>query len=570
MTNVTPTDRVRTAFRTLAASNQSANARPEAWIVVRSEAEVLHDAEIVEERLAAGESLRLAGTVIAVKNNIDVAGILTTCASSSMLRTPAQHATAVQRLVDAGAVIIGVTNMDQFATGLVGLRSPYGAVRSAHDPLKVSGGSSSGSAVVVALGIVDASLGTDTAGSGRIPAAFNGVVGLKPTLGLVPTRGVVPATSSFDTVSVFARDVLTAERFVEIIAGVDALDTTSRVWPADAPHAARPIPRLVVPDERTLSDLSPTWRLAFAAAVDHWVERGATVDVVDLRALLDAGTLLYDGALVAERTAAFGDLIANAHDADPTVAAIAARGRTISAVDYVRDRERIREAKKLALSVLANADALLLPSAPNHPSLSDLAYDPIGPNSKLGRFTNFVNLTDLCAIAIPAGSVDDGPFGITLAAPPFHDAVLTDLARRFASVAGPTSWGPPGTEVAVFGAHMSGQPLNHQLTRLGGRKIDDIVTAPEYRMRALSTIPAKPGLVRVGSDGRKIRGERWLLSPAALAGLVNDLTEPMVLGRVHLDTGSSVIGFLCEPIVADTGEDISELGGWRAYIARTH
>lgn len=565
----TPTERVRAAFIALAESNGSEAARPEAWITVRSEASAMRDAEQVEARLAAGEDLPLAGTVVAVKNNIDVAGIVTTCGSASMRRTPTEHATAVQRLVDAGSVILGVTNLDQFATGLVGSRSPYGAVRAVHDSTKVSGGSSSGSAVVVALGIVDAALGTDTAGSGRIPAAFNGIVGLKPTLGLVPTRGVIPAAPSFDTISVFARDITTAERFGEAITGVDPRDSTSRGWPADAPHAASPAPRLVIPNEKALAVLSPSWRSAFAAAVDTWMSLGAVIDEVDIDPLLQAGRLLYDGALVAERTAAFGDLIKNAADADPTVASIVARGATITGVEYVRDRQKIRAAAAYARAILANADALLLPSAPNHPSIDDLLQDPIGPNSALGRFTNFVNLTDLSAIAIPAGTVDGGPFGVTLVAPAFHDAVLADLARRFANVPATTSWGPPGTAVAVFGAHMLGQPLNNQLTRLGGRKIDDIVTDPEYRMRALPTVPAKPGIVRVKADGKCIRGERWLLSPAALAELIDDLVEPMVLGRVRLNDGTTAIGFLCEPIVAEMGDDISERGDWRTYLAET-
>lgn len=570
MTRVTPTERVRAAYAALAEGVMTGTGRPEAWITLREERDVMRDAEQVEARLASGEALPLAGTVVAIKNNIDVAGVITTCASASMRRLPAENATAVQRLIDAGAVILGATNLDQFATGLVGSRSPYGAVRAAHDPMLVSGGSSSGSAVVVALGIVDASLGTDTAGSGRIPAAFNRIVGLKPTLGLVPTRGVVPAAPSFDTISVFARDVPTAERFAEVITGTDPLDATSRSWPADAPHAAHPVPRLVVPDEDSLSELSPVWRTAFTAAVNAWAARGAIISAIDIRPLLDVGSLLYDGALVAERYAAFGELVAAAEDADPSVAAIAAHAATITGSDYVQDRQRVRDAASIARRILTDADALLLPSAPNHPSLADLVADPIGPNSRLGRFTNFVNLTDLCAIAVPAGSVDGGPFGVTLVAPAFHDAVLTDLARRFTDTSGFTSWGPPGTEVAVFGAHLSGQPLNHQLTRLGGRKIDDIVTAPEYRMRALPTVPAKPGLVRVDTDGKRIHGERWLLSPAALAGFIGDLIEPMVLGRVRLDDGAAVIGFLCEPIAADSGDDISDLGDWRSYVAATH
>lgn len=562
----TPTARVRAAYETLRAGERDDSGRPEAWITLRAETDVLRDAAAVEERQAAGATLPLAGTVVAVKNNIDVAGFTTTCASRAVDRVPDAHATAVQRLVDAGAVVLGTTNLDQFATGLVGARSPFGAVRAVHDPELVSGGSSSGSAVVVALGVVDAALGTDTAGSGRVPAAFNGIVGIKPTLGLVPTRGVVPAAPSFDTISVFARDVATAERFVAVASGIDPDDPTSRDWPADAPHAARPTPRLVVPDDASLAALSPTWRQAFAEAVARWADLGAVIDVADIRSLLDAGALLYDGALVAERAAAFGALVAAADDADPSVASIARGGAAIRATDYVEDRQRLRAAAAHARRLLTDADALVIPSVPNHPSLAAVAADPIGVNSALGRFTNFVNLTDLSAVAVPAGAVDGGPFGITLIAPAFHDAVLVDLAHRFATTSSPALWGPPGTEVAVFGAHMSGQPLNEQLTRLGGRLLGDVVTAPEYRMRALPTVPAKPGLVRVGAGGRPVRGERWLLSPVALAALVADLVEPMVLGRIRTDDGSTVAGFLCEPIVAETGDDITDLGDWRAYL----
>lgn len=567
---LTPTDRVHAAYETLRAGEKDGSGRPEAWIMLRDEADSLRDADRVEQRLAAGEAQPLAGTVVAVKNNIDVAGIPTTCASRALDRVPEQHATAVQRLVDAGAVVLGATNLDQFATGLVGARSPFGAVRAVHNAALVSGGSSSGSAVVVALGIVDAALGTDTAGSGRVPAAFNGIVGIKPTLGLVPTRGVMPAAPSFDTVSVFARDVATAERFTAVITGVDPDDPTSRAWPADAPHAARPTPRLVVLDESALTALSSTWAQAFRDAVARWADLGAVIDVVDIRPLLDAGALLYDGALVAERTAAFGALVAAADDADPSVAAIAASGAAIPATAYVKDRQCLREAAAHARRLLADADALVIPSVSRHPSLADVAADPIGTNSALGRFTNFVNLTDLSAIAVPAGSVDGGPFGITLVAPEFHDAVLADLAHRFSGTSSITPGGPPGTEVAVFGAHMSGQPLNEQLTRLGGRLLGDVVTAAEYRMRALPTVPAKPGLIRVGSGGQHVRGERWLLSPAALAALVDDLVEPMVLGRIRVDDGTTVVGFLCEPIVADTGDDITDLGDWRAYLSAAH
>jgi allophanate hydrolase len=575
---------VRRAFARIAATD-----RPEAWITLRGEAEVAAEADQVDARLAAGEDLPLAGVVVAVKDNIDVAGLPTTAACPAYRYEPADSAPAVARLTAAGAIVLGKTNMDQFATGLVGTRSPHGAVRSAGDPGRISGGSSSGSAVAVALGIADIALGTDTAGSGRIPAAFQGIVGLKPTLALIPTVGVVPAARSYDCVSVFAATVSQAQAAARIMSGPSPADPRSRDWPADAPLAAPPRPRVGVPAGR-LPRLSPGWAAAFGQAADRLAARGADLVPVDLEPFLEAAMLLYDGAFVAERYAAVGSFIdAHPADVDPSVRAIIGGAREIPAHRLVADTERVEHLRLRALAQLAGADALLMPTAPWHPTLAEVAADPMGVNARLGVFTNFVNLFDLCALAVPAGEADGGPFGVTVIGRAFADYAVADIARMIApdlgatdlaaadlSAAWPAAAWPagPGLPLLVLGAHLSGQPLNGQLTSRGARLIGPVRTAPRYRMYALPADPPRPGVIGVAAGGQALDGELWLLPRAGLGTFLAGLPEPMTLGPVQIEdrTGgvTTVTGFLCQPHAVTGAEDISEYGGWRHYLRDGH
>jgi len=581
MSTTTPSSRTATAHavdpvgRITAAYDRIALVdRPEIWITLRTREEALAHAHAVQERLNrdGAEHVPLAGVVIAVKDNIDVAGLPTTCAAPWTSFVPDISATAVARLEDAGAIVIGKTNLDQFATGLVGTRSPYGAVRNAINPELVSGGSSSGSAVAAALGIVDAALGTDTAGSGRVPAAFNRLIGIKPTLGLVPARGMAPAAPSYDTITVFAPTLAAAERITATIAGVDPHDPTSRGWDPAAPAAASPSPRLAVSDEQNLAPLSPAWRASYDQTLNALRTAGAELVETDITPLLDAARLLYDGALVAERTYAIGhhlDAGAGASEADPSVTAIVRGGDVKSAVELITDQQTLRQAALTARTLLADVDALLLPTAPGHPSIAEVLADPIAVNSWVGTYTNFVNLLDLAAIAVPGVEADEAPFGVTLVGPAFSDAALADLARRLLlhEEAVASGWSPPTIDVAVFGAHMTGQPLNWQLTELGAVLAGTVVTAPTYRFYALRTTPAKPGLVRDDNNGAEITGERWSIPAAHVGAFLNQLAAPMTIGVVALDTGDEVLGFLCEPAAITGAPEITHAGPWTTYLA---
>ena len=503
-------DRVSTAYRRIAETD-----RPEVWIALRAEAEVLAEARALDERVAVGAEPPLAGRLLAVKDNIDVAGLPTTAACPGYAYTPEVSAPAVRRLVEAGAIVLGKTNMDQFATGLVGTRSPHGPVRNALRPEKVSGGSSSGSAVAVALGLADIALGTDTAGSGRVPAAFNGIVGVKPTLGLVPTTGVVPAARSFDAVTVFARTLTEAQQALTVMTGPDDGDPRGRTWPDDVRLAAPEHPRIAIPREEDLTPLSAEARSAFQAAVERLTAAGADTAAIDVSPLLQAARLLYDGALVAERYAAVGEFIArDLSAADPTVAAIILAAAEIPAHALAADQERLGHYKALAHRVLSGFDALLLPTTTEHPDIAAVRADPVGINKRLGTYTNFVNLLDMAAVAVPAGEADGSPFGVSVITRAFEDQPAIDIAALLTGEQTPAPLPGTGVDLAVFGAHLRGQPLNSQLTDAGARYTGEVTTAAAYRLTALDTTPAKPGLVRVGPDtGAELTGERWTLSP---------------------------------------------------------
>jgi allophanate hydrolase len=401
--------------------------RPEAWIALRPQQEVATELAAVLERANAGEDLPLAGLLFAVKGNIDVAGIDTTAACPAFAFRPDSDATTVARLRAAGAVVLGSANLDQFATGLVGSRSPYGAVRHATDATRISGGSSSGSAVAVALGAADFSLGTDTAGSGRVPAAFHGLVGFKPTKGWVSAGGVVPACRSFDVVTVMAADLDLAEQVVAVMSGPDERDPLSRSGSA-APF--RTTARIGVPLAGQLGELAPGWQAAFDEEVSRWADADVELVPVDIEVFLETARMLYDGAFVAERYAAVGEFVdAHPDDVDPTVKGIISRARDLPAWRLIQDQERLDKANVVARQIFGDIDALLLPTTTEHPTLAAVAADPLGVNSRLGRFTNFANLLDLAAVAYPAGVVDGLPFGVQLVAPAFSDHQIAALLR---------------------------------------------------------------------------------------------------------------------------------------------
>jgi len=445
----------------------------------------------------------LAGLRFAIKDNIDLAGYPTTAACPDLADGPpaARSATAVRRLFDAGAVPAGKTNMDQFATGLVGTRSPYGACHSVDSPAHVSGGSSSGSGVAVGRDLVPLALGTDTAGSGRVPAAFNGVIGVKPTRGLISTHGVMPACRSLDCVTTFTRTVELARAALDVLVWPDPADALSRARPlVPAPGRAARMRVVAVPD-RPL-DLDPVHEKAWQRAVERAHRVAAQVVPVDVAAFLAVTPLLYQGPWVAERWAGFGHLLGGP-SVDPTVRAIVTRGRDVTGPEVFAGLDTLATLRRRTEGLWADVDALLLPVTPGHPTLDEVAADPIGVNTRLGTFTNFTNLLDLCGVAVPAGRRDDGlPFGVQFLAPAFADEPLLDLAARWTGEPERLAPVPSGSSLlAVCGAHLSGLPLNPQLVDLGGRLRFRGRTAGGYRLYRLpgASVP-RPGLVRTG-DG---------------------------------------------------------------------
>ena len=518
----------------------------------------------------------LWGVPFAVKDNVDVAGLPTTAACPDYCYTPTSTAFAVERLLAAGAILLGKTNLDQFATGLVGVRSPYGVPRNVFSPAHVPGGSSSGSAVAVAAGIARFSIGTDTAGSGRVPAAFGNIVGLKPTIGSLSSTGMVPACRSIDTLSVFATSVDEALAVARVMTGYDAADPYSRAAPF--PHlrraAAGPL-RIGRADIAALCD-APVARAYEAAAA-----RCGASEVIDLAPFLAVARLLYDGPWVAERTAALRGF-ADAHPATlhPVTAAILDSGRHRNTADAFDAFHQLAQLRRLCAELFTRIDALLLPTAPFCPTLAELEADPIGPNSRLGTFTNFVNLCDLAAIAVPAGFGADGlPTGVTLLGPAWSEgrlAATADALHRAATghigatrqplppPAAPDSLAPGETALFCIGAHMSGLPLNHQVTALGGRLLRKTRTAPEYRLIDLGQ---RPGLLRTSEGGHAIAGEIWALPETAIGALLAQVPPPLGFGTVSLMDGPC-LGFLCEAAGTEEAPDISSYGGWRPYITR--
>ncbi|WP_313822547.1 allophanate hydrolase [Citricoccus sp.] len=560
MPTLSPTAAVARSYARIAAAHSS-----HLWISLQDESAALNEALDVERELAAGREMPLAGLTFAVKDNIDVAGLRTTAAHPGFDRRAVVSASVVSRLRAAGAVFIGKTNLDQFATGLVGTRSPFGQPSSALAPERVSGGSSSGSAVAVAEGLVDFSLGTDTAGSGRVPAAFNGIIGLKPTYGLVAADGVVPACPSYDCVSVFAPTVALSAAVLRIASAPSERYPHSRVLPDTAPLSAPRDPVVAIPQDRDLTSLPEAFRTAFAGAIAQLVGRGVTVQKIDFSPFAEAGRLLYDGGLVAERAASFGRFLAeHPEGTDPHVGRIAAHAEEIPGVTVIQDQQVLAELTRRGRELLQGVDALVVPTAPEHPLMTDVLADDAGLiNTGLGAFTNFVNLMDMAAIAVPVThTTGDGAFGITFVTRAFHDQVGIDLAADFLREP-PALSTTAGIDLAVFGAHLHGQPLNRQLTDLGGRFIDDITTATNHRLYLAEGSPPRP-IVAPSASGISVPGELWRLPLTSLARLLTGLPAPMGLGQVSLSDGRTVCGFIGQ--VQGVERDITSFGGWRAYL----
>jgi allophanate hydrolase len=534
----------------------------------------------------AGASRALAGLRFAVKDNIDVAGVATTAGCLPFAYEAANHAQVVQRLLDAGATLVGKTNLDQFACGLNGTRSPFGAVPNSFDARYVSGGSSSGSAVTVAAGEVDFSLGTDTAGSGRVPAGLNNIVGIKPTKGLISARGVVPAAQSVDCVSIFARTVDMAARVLQVAMGHDALDPYSRklsLLTAPLPsHFRFGVPYVL----EFFGDADSA--AAFSQSLVRLEALGGTPVPIDYAPLAEIAGLLYDSALVSERYAAvrpFFDM--HEDDVIEPVRSILAKGRQYSAADLVDVQTQLRALAQKVAPMWDAIDVLLVPTAPTHYTIEAMLADPVVLNRNLGAYTNFVNLLDYAAISVPSSLRPDGmPFGITLIGPCGSDWQLAELGQRYHHVTGLTQGAtelplpepvaiagliaPRTVKVAVVGAHLSGMPLNSQLTERGASLLTETLTAPHYRLYALpGTVPPKPGMVRVTGEeqGGAMVVEVWSMPLEAYGSFVALIPSPLGIGSLELADGSRVQGFVCEAHALAGAEDISHFGGWRKYIA---
>lgn len=547
--------------------------QPQIWISRPSEADLVAAARAIDGRLAAGEDLPLAGVPFAVKDNIDVAGAETTAACPAFAYSPDQSATVVERLTAAGAICVGKTNLDQFATGLNGTRSPYGAPRNAYNLAYVSGGSSSGSSVAVAAGLVPFALGTDTAGSGRVPAAFQHLIGFKPTKGRWSNKGLVPACRTLDCITVFTNDSDDARLLDGIIAGFDPKDAYSKLL-ADRPLPVRKI-GVARRDQRVwFGDVESEY--LYDRALERLGGLGELVEI-DIAPLLEAAQLLYGGPWVAERAAAMSDLLAeNPGAIDPTVREVVEPGLAVSAVDLFNGIYRLAELKRHADLQWNKVDLLAFPTAGSTYRVSELLAAPVALNSALGLYTNFVNLLDMAALAVPAGSRANGTgFGVTLIGPADTDRALLDVADAYLAAAELPSLPSLDLEgkmqtvkLAVVGAHLKDMPLHWQLTSREARFVGAYETAPNYRLYAMAdSVPPKPALVH-SDEGAPIALEVYEMGMAEFGSFVAEVPAPLAIGTVTLADGSSVKGFVAEPRAMAGAEDITALGGWRAFINR--
>jgi allophanate hydrolase len=564
------------ASETLARAAAYDEIQPEAWISRVPAEQVLAQARAVDQRVTAGESLPLAGVPVAVKDNIDVAGLETTAACPAFAFRAQTSAYVVERLLAAGAVIVGKTNLDQFATGLVGTRSPYGSSGCVFNREYISGGSSSGSAVLVAAGVVPLALGSDTAGSGRVPAGFNDLVGFKATRGRWSSRGLLPACRSLDCISALTRDVEDAMLVDAVVAGFDRLDPYARRTPASRPGIGSAF-RFGVPRPEQLKDLSAQELRLFLDALPRLKASGGTAVEVDVAPLLEAARLLYGGPWVAERTAVVETLLNTQPAAiHPVVRAIVQAGKGVSGVDTFRGFYALQNYARAAEELWDSAEVLVLPTAPAIYRRAEVLAEPVALNAHLGLYTNFVNLLDMTAISLPAGFRDNHTgFGVSLIAPAWSDLSLLDLAGRFMRAA--VAPAPPELDLsprqsrinlAVVGAHLSGMPLHWQLTSRDARLVRATRTARAYRLYAMAgQNPPKPALAHAGADGGSIELEIYELDVAAFGSFVAEVPAPLAIGTVMLEDGTTVKGFVAEPRALVGAQDITAFGGWRAYLA---
>jgi len=561
--------------------------RHHAWIYRLTDDAVLEQARRIES-LPDARTLPLYGVPFAIKDNIDVAGHPTTAACPAFKYIAGATATAVQRLLDAGAILIGKTNLDQFATGLVGTRSPYGACTNAFDARYVSGGSSSGSALAVALNLVSFSLGTDTAGSGRVPAGFNNIVGLKPTRGALSTAGVVPACRTLDCVSIFALTAGDAWDVYQIARGYDAADAYSRHARPSRHMPTTPL-RCGVPRAAQLEFCGDAEAAAlFERGLAFARQSGAEIVEIDFTPFRETAALLYQGPWVAERLAGIKDFFAaHAPDMHPVTREITAGGARYSAVDAFEACYRLQELKRRAAAEFGTIDVMLVPTSPTIYTIAQVEADPITLNSNLGVYTNFVNLLDLAALAVPAGLRKDGlPSGVTLITPAFSEPLLCEFGDRLHRLSnvklGATPFpipsqaaafrdlcGDANVRIAVVGAHLSGMPLNHQLVTRGARLVGPARTLPRYRLYLLpGTHPPKPGLVASPDGaGHAIEVEIWNMPADGYGSFVAEIPAPLGIGTIELEDGHAVQGFVCTQNIAPNARDISTFGGWRNFMA---
>ena len=558
---------------------------PAVFISLRDEQDALTEADALAKKDAA--ALPLYGVPVAVKDNIDALGMPTTAACPAFSYMPAHDSTAVAKLRAAGAIILGKTNLDQFATGLVGVRSPYGIPINPMRADLIPGGSSSGSAVAVSAGLVPLALGTDTAGSGRVPAMLNNIVGLKPSLGLISTAGLVPACRTLDCISVFSLTVDDAMTALQVMAGPDAADPFSRDRPLPAMSGFPANLRLGIPRPGQLIFFGDKLaEKAHGEALKRWTSLGATLVEFDLEPFYETARLLYEGPWVAERYLVIRNLLASSPDSiHPVTREITAAGARLTAADTFAALYRLQALRRVAERAFAGIDAIVLPTAPTVYSTAQVLANPIELNSRLGIYTNFVNLLDLCGLALPASMrPDDVPFGITLLAPAGRDALLASIGRVFhadtklpigsKSLANPPLAALPASAsgdeiaIAVVGAHLSGMALNGELKALSARLLEEAVTAPDYKLYALDTTPPKPGMLRVEQGtGASIKLELWALSAAAFGKFVAAIPPPLSIGTIRLADGREVKGFIVEPAAVNGARDISSFGGWRAFMA---
>lgn len=548
--------------------------QPQIWIARAARPDAIAAARAVDARIAGGEILPLAGVPFAAKDNIDVAGLETTAACPAFAYAPTANATVIEELIAAGAICLGKTNLDQFATGLVGTRSPYGIPANAYNRNFVSGGSSSGSAVAVAAGMVAFALGTDTAGSGRVPAAFNHLIGLKPTKGRWSTSGLVPACRTLDCITVFTDTVADARLVDTVIAGLDETDPYSRVLENRAIKPRRiGVPR---PDQRAFFGDAASEYLYDRAL--ETLSQSAELVELDIEPLNEAARLLYEGPWVAERTAAIEDLlISNPEAIDPTVREVVEPGLKITAIDAFRGAYRLAEIQREVTGLWDDIDALAFPTTGTTYRIRELAQAPVALNSHFGRYTNFVNLLDMAAVAVPAGARDDATgFGITFIGPAHSDHALLAMAEHYLDAVDLPALPPLDLEgrmdtvkLAVVGAHLKDMPLHWQLTSRDAVFVGAFETAPTYRLYAIAgSIPPKPALVH-SDDGAAIKVEVYELGVAEFGSFTAEVPAPLAIGTVTLADGSSVKGFVAEPRATIGADDITDLGGWRAYIEKS-